>query len=329
MAQFIKKIYILHENDEWTNHLTKRLEELDLEYEKWHLNTATIDLMEKPPLGIFYNRMSASSHTRGHRYAPETASAVIDWLEAHGAVVLNGSNALRFEVNKIKQYFALEQSGIRTPRTVAASGKEEIIKAALKLQEWMKTVTIGNAGEELPFITKHNRAGKGLGVKLFKTVQELREHINSSNFEESVDGITLLQEYIEADEPYIYRNEFIGGKYLYTVRVDTSGGFELCPADSCSIENLFCPVGEVPEDQRRFKIVSLPENMEYLIERYENFLKKQSIDIAAIEMVVRKDIPYTYDINTNTNYNSGAENVVGQFAMFEMAKYLGGVLAKA
>ncbi|MCL2611220.1 MAG: hypothetical protein FWE02_06045, partial [Defluviitaleaceae bacterium] len=158
MAQFIKKIYILHENDEWTNHLTKRLEELDLEYEKWHLNTATIDLMEKPPLGIFYNRMSASSHTRGHRYAPETASAVIDWLEAHGAVVLNGSNALRFEVNKIKQYFALEQSGIRTPRTVAASGKEEIIKAALKLQEWMKTVTIGNAGEELPFITKHNRA---------------------------------------------------------------------------------------------------------------------------------------------------------------------------
>ena len=329
MTQFIKKIYILHENDDWTNHLTKRLEELDLEYEKWHLNTATVDLLAKPPLGIFYNRMSASSHTRGNRYAPETATAIIDWLEAHGAVVLNGSNALRLEVNKIKQYFALEQSGIRTPRTIAASGKEEIIKAAKKLREWMQNTTIGNSGEELPFITKHNRAGKGLGVKLFRTVKELESYVYSSEFEDSIDGITLLQEYIEADQPYIYRNEFIGGKYLYTVCVDTSAGFELCPADSCGIENLFCPVGEKPEDQARFKIVPLPENMEYLIERYEAFLKKHSIDIAAIEMIVRKDIPYTYDINTNTNYNSEAENLAGKFAMFEMAKYLGGVLAKA
>ena len=28
-----------------------------------------------PPEGVFYNRMSASSHTRGHRHAPEHADA--------------------------------------------------------------------------------------------------------------------------------------------------------------------------------------------------------------------------------------------------------------
>ena len=329
MAEFIKKIYILHENDEWTDHLTKRLEELHLPYEKWHLDKKVIDLTEKPPHGIFYNRMSASSHTRGHRFAPEITTAVIDWLEAHGAIILNGSDALRFELSKIKQYFALEERSIRTPKTIAASGKSEIVEAAKKLQKWMQQVTIGNSGEELPFITKHNRAGKGLGVKLFNSVKELADYINGGTFEEPVDGITLLQEYIEADEPYIYRNEFIGGKYLYTVRVDTSSGFELCPADSCALGDLFCPVGERKEDLARFKIVELPESVAYLISYYESFLKKANIDVAGIEMIIRKGVAYTYDINTNTNYNSDAEEKVGRFAMLELAKYLGGVLAKA
>ena len=329
MAEFTKKIYILHENEEWTYHLTKRLEELHLPYEKWHLDKKIIDLSEKPPHGIFYNRMSASSHTRGHRFAPEITTAVLDWLQAHGAIVLNGPSALRFEISKIKQYFALEENSIRTPKTLAASGKEEIIEAAKRLQKWMQQVTIGNSGEELPFITKHNRAGKGLGVKLFNTVDELKSYVNSSSFEESIDGITLIQEYIEADEPYIYRNEFIGGKYLYTVRVDTTGGFELCPADSCAAFDLFCPVGETLEEQARFKIVPLPENVMYLVSYYESFLKKANIDVAGIELIIRKGIAYTYDINTNTNYNFEAEQKENRFAMLELAKYLGGVLAKA
>ncbi|MCL1924681.1 MAG: hypothetical protein FWF50_03765 [Defluviitaleaceae bacterium] len=329
MEDFTKKIYIIHENDDWTAHLTKRLDELDLEYEKWHLNSGIIDFSEKPPLGIFYNRMSASSHTRGHRYAPEIASAVIDWLEFHNAIVLNGSNALRFEVSKIKQSLALEAAGIRTPKTIAASGKAEIVEAGIKLQKWMQSTTIGNSGEPLPFITKHNRAGKGLGVQLFRTNEALEKYVNSSAFEDSIDGITILQEYIEADEPYIYRNEFIGGKYVYTVRVDTSSGFELCPADACQVGNLYCPAGERLEDQAPFKIVPLSANMEFLIERYESFLKNSKIDVAGIEMIVRKGIAYTYDINTNTNYNSDAEKKADQYAMLELAKYLGGVLAKA
>jgi hypothetical protein len=29
--------------------------------------------------------------------------------------------------------------------------------------------------------------------------------------------------------PLITRAEFVGGKFIYAVEVDTSGGFELCP----------------------------------------------------------------------------------------------------
>ena len=31
---------------------------------------------------------------------------------------------------------------------------------------------------------------------------------------------------------------------------------------------------------------------------------------------------YTYDVNTNTNYNSDAEKVAGKFGMLELAKVL-------
>ena len=31
--------------------------------------------------------------------------------------------------------------------------------------------------------------------------------------------------------------EFVGGEFLYAVRVDTSQGFELCPADACRIDD--------------------------------------------------------------------------------------------
>ncbi|WP_449538744.1 ATP-grasp domain-containing protein [Ferdinandcohnia sp. Marseille-Q9671] len=305
-----KKIYIIHENDDWTLHLTKRLDELHLPYEAWHLDQGIVDLTSTPPEGVFYNRMSASSHTRDHRFAPELTGGILDWLEFHNRTVFNGSNALRLELSKIKQYTALEANGIRTPKTIGAVGRMQIIEAAKKL---------GTA----PFITKHNRAGKGLGVQLFQTVESLEAYVNSSAFEEPVDGITLIQEYIQSPDSYITRAEFVGGKFVYTVRVDTSEGFELCPADACQIGDLFCPVGDEEVEVRpKFEIVE--EVSADLIERYEAFLKASKIDVAGIEFVKNaKGEIFTYDVNTNTNYNSDAEAKAQKFGMLELAKFLG------
>jgi len=306
------KIYVIHENNEWTGHLFKRLEELSLPYEDWHMAKGKVNLSEEPPKGIFYNRMSASSHTRGHRYAPELTNVVLNWLEFHGRKVLNGKNALSLEINKTAQYLALESHGIKVPKTVAALGKQYIVDAAASLN-----VT--------PFITKHNRAGKGLGVILFRNISELEDYVNSPNFEDSIDGITLIQEYIRPQYPYIIRSEFIGGRYLYSVRVDTRQGFENCPADACQVGDLFCPIGEDPKDQMKFKIIE-HKNQEQ-IRKYEEFLKSNKIDIAGIEFIEdENNNMYTYDVNTNTNYNSDAENKHKTFAMLEIAKYLGSIL---
>lgn len=299
------KIYIIHENPEWTSPLIQELENLNAPYEDWFLNEGNFDLTEAPPEGVFYNRISASSHTRDHRYAPEYTAAVLSWLESHQRRVLNPGHALQLELSKVAQYTALEANDIRTPHTVAAVGKENIIKASKAFNG--------------SFITKHNRAGKGLGVRLFNDTDALEQYVYSSEFEDSVDGITLIQEYIQSPDATITRCEFVGGKFLYAVKVDTSDGFELCPADACTIEDANCPVGENPPS--KFEII--PGFNHPILEKYERFLKINAINFAGIEFIQNEQGSlYTYDVNTNTNYNPDAEAKAGRSGMKAIAETL-------
>ena len=309
----MSKVYIIHENNEWTVHLTKRLEELGIPFEEWHLDEGLLDLSKEAPEGIFYSRMSASSHTRGHRFAPEYTAQVLAWLEAHGRKVFNGSRALELEVSKVKQYLELNKHGVRTPRTIAAVGKKQLLEAAREFD--------GKA-----FITKHNRAGKGLGVQLFQSIEALKSYVDGPSFEEPVDGVTLIQEYIQSLESYITRCEFVGGEFVYAVRVDTSQGFELCPADACQIGDLFCPVGEEVEEKPKFQIIEGFNDP--IIDKYKRVLEANNIHVAGIEFIKNESGEiFTYDINTNTNYNSDAESKAGKFGMLELARFLGEELA--
>ena len=151
------KIYILHENDEWVEPLRKELQVINAPFEEWHLGKRNVDHLDKPPLGIFYNRMSASSHTRGHRYAPEHAAVVLNWLEKNKRRVINNSRALSLEISKSLQYKELESFGIKTPKTIYCSNKESILKSANVFTK--------------PFITKHNRGGKGFGESNYSIVK--------------------------------------------------------------------------------------------------------------------------------------------------------------
>src|SRR5262245_17037876 len=166
-----------------------------------------------------------------------------------------------------------------------------------------------------PVILKHNRAGKGLGVRLL---------FDSPDFEESRDGITLVQRYIKAPTPFITRVEFVGGKLVYAVRVDTSQGFELCPADACQIEvvSSACPT-VAPGD--KFQI--LPKFEHPLVPAWQAFLAANDIGIAGVEFIVDEaGHTFTYDINTNTNYNPDAEAKDGRSGMRAIAAHLGNLL---
>ena len=290
------KIYILHENDEWVEPLRKELQAINMPFEEWHLGKRNVERLDKPPHGIFYNRMSASSHTRGHRYAPEHTAVVLNWLEKNKRRVINNSRALSLEISKSLQYKELESFGIKTPRTIYCSNKESILKSANVFTK--------------PFITKHNRGGKGLGVKLFNNKKELDSYVSSKNFEPSIDGITLLQDYIDANPKVIKRVEFVNSKFLYTVEVDASEGFELCPA--CPEDQINIPQQQIagefcPTTGNKFNIIKNYRENE-LTKKYENFIAANGIEIAGIEYLTDKNgTIYTYDVNTNTNYNSQAE----------------------
>jgi hypothetical protein len=100
----MSKIHVIHENSTWVEPLRSALTALDLPYEEWFMDTARISLDRPPPNGVFYNRMIASSHTRGHRFAPEATAVLLAHLERHGRRVVNGSRALQLEVSKAAQY---------------------------------------------------------------------------------------------------------------------------------------------------------------------------------------------------------------------------------
>jgi hypothetical protein len=248
---------------------------------------------------VFYNRMSASSHTRGHTYAPEYAGAVIETLERHGRTVVNGRRALQLELSKVAQYEALAAHGIPVPETVAVIGREGIAEAAQALG--------------YPVILKHNRAGKGLGVQLVLSRDGLRQALEA--LEASTDphahprdGIWLVQRYIRAPEPFITRAEFVGGRFLYAVRVDTSEGFELCPADACALPEAACPAAAPAP-----KFTVLDGFSHPLLPRMEAFLAANGIGVGAIEFITdAAGRLFAYDVNTNTNYNAEAERRAGR-----------------
>jgi hypothetical protein len=113
------RVFLIHENDTWVEPLRREFAILGVPFSEWFLDEGMLHLTMTPPEGIFYNRMSASSHSRGHRYAPEFTAAVLAWLKHHSRVVVNGERALQLELSKVAQYEALKAFGITTPDTIA------------------------------------------------------------------------------------------------------------------------------------------------------------------------------------------------------------------
>jgi len=306
-------IHVIHENAAWLEPLAAALDRQALPWRDWFLDRGVFDLSQPPPEGVFYNRMSASSHTRDHRYAAELTASVLAWLERYGRRVVNGSRALDLEISKARQYAALEAAGIRTPDTVLVAGKELLVEAARR--------HFGDGS----FILKPNRGGKGLGVRLFSRAEALGDYIDGPDYEPPVDGLHLLQQYLRAPVPLITRAEFIGGRFIYAVEVDTSDGFELCPADACAVGDAFCPAGEEP----RAKFTIIDDIDPSLQRRYEAFLSANDIGVAGIEFITDGEgMVYAYDVNTNTNYNPDAELRAGRCAMHTLAGYLGTELTR-
>jgi hypothetical protein len=303
------KVRVLHENDEWLPPFAAALDAEGVPWEPWLLDGGIVDLAAPPPEGVFYSRMSASSHTRGHIRAKEHTRSVLSWLEGWRRRVVNGRRVLELEMSKVGQLTALTAAGFEVPRTVAVVGDEGLVEHARAFDG--------------PFIIKHNQGGKGLGVQRFAQADALAEALASGGLEKPVDHTWLLQEYVEPAAGFITRVEIVGGEFLYALAADTSHGFQLCPADACQVHDAFCPTGE-----HAARIFSLRDGFDDpIIERYLDFARWWGIEIAGFEYIEAADgRKVTYDVNTNTNYNTTVDAQAGRSGPAEVARFLARLL---
>ncbi|WP_166969909.1 ATP-grasp domain-containing protein [Brevibacterium atlanticum] len=313
-------VYIIHDNPEWIPPFTEALDRLGVPWVEWLLPETSIDLTVAPPQGLFWSRLSASAHTRTDPNVKEYGRAVLEWLAGAGRIVINGRDVYELEVSKVRQYRALTEHGFDAPRTSAVFGAEALPEAARDFAP--------------PFITKHNQGGKGLGVRRFDSHAELdaaAADFAAEGANAPIDGITLVQEYVQPAEPFVTRAEFIDGAFHYAVRVDVSdGSFELCPAEACEIPG---GAGATPASTNAPAVEPFAVRPEItrgtpLIVRLEALLAELGIDIAGIEFIETLDgRQVVYDINTNTNYNPAVEAAEREAGRTAAADRIASVLA--
>lgn len=303
------RVYVIHENPEWFPPLRAAFEAEGVPVEELLLTDGSIDVTSEPAPGVYWSRMSASAHTRGNEFSKEYTRATLSWLESAGRRVVNGRAVIDLEVSKVQQHLGLQSLGFDVPRTSAVFGTRDLAAVASTFP--------------VPFISKHNQGGKGLGVRRWDSQEEFAAWVDSAEFESSPDGITLIQELLQAAQPFNTRAEFVGGEFVYAVQVDTSGDtFEFCPADACALP------GAAPLFQLREKTADGAPIAEHpVILRLPEFLSANGIEIAGVEFIETVDgRQVVYDVNTNTNYNPDVEAASEKSGPREIARFLGRLL---
>jgi hypothetical protein len=298
-------IHILFENPDWLPPLEAGLRSQGFDIQLWKLDSGSIDPLQPPPEGVWINRISPSSHTRGHDQTVGLTRDFLYWLESYGRTVINGSTAFEIEMSKLRQDLVLRRYGILTPRTVLAVGREQLLQQAELFSG--------------AFITKHNQGGKGLGIHKFDNVEGLRAHLDSSDFDAGPESKIILQEYIQSPEPRITRVELVGGRLLYAMYSATTQGFELCPSDACQLQSDVCPA-DGSSDKFSAREMS-PDDP--LVTQYLRLMHHEGISIAGIEFIEdAQGRRYTYDINGTTNYSGALVRETGVDGMVELARHI-------
>lgn len=316
-------VHVLHENPEWMAPFVAAFAAEGVPLVEHVLTGGVLDLQEEPAPGVWWSRMSASSHTRGHAVSSAHTRAVLSWLQAAGRRTVNGRRVLELELSKVDQLTALRAAGLDVPRTVVLVGADDdgLLRAA--------------EGFEGAFVTKHSQGGKGLGVARFEDPEEFARVLATGGLDEPVDGTWLLQEYVRPADDSITRAEFVDGEFLYAVRADTAkGGFQLCPADACALDPAtgrpLLPPGATVQQEVGDQIFSLRTGFDHpVLERYAAFLAGVGVEVAGIEFIETADGRLvTYDVNTNTNYNAVVDAAAPRSGPREIARFTGRLLAR-
>lgn len=298
-----KPIGIFYEHPEWFRKLFSTLDSRELAYEKLHAGFHSFnpsDLAAR--YSVVLNRISSSSYLRGHGQSIFYAKAFIAYLEQAGVPVINGSKATEIETSKALQLLLLQRLGLKYPKTIVVNHVSQILGAAKGLQ--------------FPIAVKPNIGGAGAGIIRFDTLAGLEEALESDSIRLGIDETGLVQEFIPARGGHINRVETLNGKFLYAIKVFTTGeSFNLCPAEICQVPAPQEQSGDLcltTATKKGLKVEAFTPPAQ-VIESVERIVKEAGIDVGGIEYMIddrNGDVLY-YDINALSNFIADAENVIG------------------
>ncbi|HYY97388.1 MAG TPA: hypothetical protein VE642_02295 [Pyrinomonadaceae bacterium] len=302
-----RPIAVYYEHPEWFRPLFAELDKRGLPYVKIDASRHSYDPSNTAEAAdtyaLVFNRMSASAYLRGHGNALFYTRGYLAHLERAGARVVNGYDAFAVETSKALQLTLLESLGLAYPRTRVINSASEAARAA------------GEIG--FPVMFKPNVGGRGAGVVRYDTPESLEREVKEGRVDLGIDSTALLQEFVPARGGHITRVETLGGKYLYAIKVYTSGeSFNLCPAEICQLEDAQ-PVaaGEVcladaPKAGLKIEAYTPPPEV---IEAVESIAKAARLDLGGVEYITdeRDGRNLYYDINALSNFVADAAVVVG------------------
>ncbi len=287
----MKPFAVFHEHPEWFAPLFAELDARGIPYEKLDASATILDINESlaDKYSLFVNRMSPSSHLRGHQSGIFHTQSVLAHAEITGVPVVNGVKAYSYEINKSKQLSLLASLNLGYPASRAINDASLALKAS--------------EGLRFPVVVKANIGGSGAGIVRYNSKEELAGAVNTASIELGLDGTALVQEYVPARDGHITRVETVGGKFIYAIDIFSSGdSFNLCPADICQIG-----------DQKPAIRIEATTPTDEVIKSVEQISAAAGLDVGGIELMIddRDGKVLFYDINALSNFVGDWPRILG------------------
>jgi len=309
-----KPFAIYHEHPDWFRPLFAELDRRGLPVVRLDPRAHAYDPSEaESPYCLLFNRMSPSAYLRDGVQGMFFTLGFMDHLHRLGVPVVNGLQGFGYELSKARQLTLLESLGLPYPKARVINHPSKAVGAA--------------AGLRFPVVVKANIGGSGAGIVRFDTPDDLARAAAEGRLNFGVDHTALVQEFVPARGGHITRVELLGGKFLYAIKVFTTGdSFNLCPADICQrsdgveLARSACAI-DAPKTGLKVEGYTPPMEVVWACER---IMQAAGIDVGGIEyMTDDRDGSLTYyDINALSNFVADAVNVVGFDPFCKLVDYL-------
>jgi len=294
---------IYYEHPDWFRPLFAELDRRGVPYARLDATRHLFDPGEKEAsYAVVFNRMSPSAYLRGHGQGIFYTLQYLNHLENLGTRVINGERAFGIEISKARQLSLLDSLNLPYPKALVINSPSLAVEASESLR--------------FPIVVKANIGGSGAGIVRFDSRAALVSAVENARIDLGIDQTALVQEFIPPRGGHITRVETLGGKYLYAIRVFTTGEtFNLCPADICQttdgveLARVACPV-DAPRSGLKVEAFEPPLDV---IRSVERIAQAAHIDVGGIEYIIddRDGSLLYYDINALSNFVADATHVVG------------------